>query len=662
MTGAKKVYAGTLRGLARGAGSLFGPAPLTLADGSAVLRLDATNAVAGTDLPELVFSRAAPMIWNRGVAGGTTWAASRLTREGRALLVFAGGTAAAGALTANDGFKVVTPPGTDNGMAAPYYVEATGDFLAYDETGLGLPAVFGYAGGDINTNPATAIYNPTAAQTLTDHRELYALKTGFGVSGAYDLMLGSGGLIINAGMPAIDCNLQFSNREGVVWNTVAAAINGAIGGTDGLTKGGGGTLTLGAVNAYSGPTTIHGGQVTLGVAGALPAGQPVAVHAGTLELNGQSTAFGDLSMAGGQILNSGAAASTLMLGANVRYDGGYNTASIWPLAARTLNVTLSGPTTFTVANGYSEPDLRIGDAASTRYATLSGTDAPITKKGPGFLQFTGSNSFTGDITIEEGILHGTVHAADFHPFGNTNNNVYLNSVCILSFGGGGTGYGTALGDIEFSGANGVRVSVGTSTIGVTVDSLTRKAGTRATLLMMGSYTSASYYDFWGYGTSRRFNVLAWKLPNPAPNTNRMLGAWCVLTRRESDLTAGAFAYADTASGEIKALAGVGANAYQHHRGTLAGAAGNEVIDLAAAEGLAADLEVYALRTSQDIAVSGGDPTLTLGSGGLIANADLTVAPKVKFGSTGAGQALVYVGGYLGYVKTATLDPSPQASD
>ena len=77
-------------------------------------------------------------------------------------------------------------------------------------------------------------------------------------------------------------------------------MSGAISGAFGITKAGGGTLTLGGANSFTGGLNINAGKVTLGNAGALNSTTPQSVafgaaSSGTLSLNGQSVTISGLT-------------------------------------------------------------------------------------------------------------------------------------------------------------------------------------------------------------------------------------------------------------------------------------------------------------------------------------------------------------------------------
>lgn len=654
MTGPKNLYDATIELLARGSGQLLGPMPWRMADTRSRLILRSSDSVAATALPELVFDLAAANIDVIGVDSGTTWTAEKLTRRDKAMLII-NGTGGYGQLNARDKLKINGWTVPANGMVAPWMREASGYFLTYDPDGSGIKQAT-HVGGNINTVANSAIFSATGTQVLDDDRQVQAIYANANIGGSgKTLTVTSGGMTAIYGR-TFDCDIEFNEQEGILRtdeNSNTTIFNGTLKGSGGFTKSGRAMLLLNHANTLTGTIAILSGTVRLGVPGALVDGQPLFIasngdgaYTSVLDLFGNSLAPSQITTSGGYILNSSNVTSTLTLPAEVIYRAGYTTANIAPAATnRPLNVVLGGPTTFTIENGYAEPDFNIGLIDNSRFVTISGINAPIAKYGPGFMRFAGSNTFTGNITVDDGILEGYIRSANFQAFGDSGNKLFLKRTGAVSFTGGGAGFSTTLGDVEVAGANVVRNNSGTSAIAVNVDSLTRKSGSRATLKMLG--TSGPYH--WNLG-SRDFKVLAWVASQP--NVNRIFAPWCVHSCWEALYDRATFSYITTA-GLVKALNGVGNNVYQYHRSSFNSATANDVIDLAAAANLTANLEIYALRTAFNITASGGE-TLTLGSGGLIANDNITLAPKLKFGTSGTAEALIYAAGYRSYQRTVTL--------
>ena len=141
-------------------------------------------------------------------------------------------------------------------------------------------------------------------------------------------------------------------------------ISGTLSGGRNITKNGAGTLTLSAGNTYTGSTTINAGTLSIAtitngaVAGAL----------------GNSTnGAGNLVLGGGTLQYTGSNGST---DRNFTLTAG--TTSVIDVSSAATTLTFSG-----------------GGAA---------TSGGLTKNGSGTLVFTASNSYTGDTTVNSGIL------------------------------------------------------------------------------------------------------------------------------------------------------------------------------------------------------------------------------------------------------------------
>jgi len=118
-------------------------------------------------------------------------------------------------------------------------------------------------------------------------------------------------------------------------------------------------------------------------------------NSGLFNLNNQSDQIASLTMQGGEI-DTGT--GLLTLGGNVTGLGDANVATI------DGNLSLGGLTrTFDIGSGGASPDMVIRATISPGTTTLFAT-AGIVKNGPGSLQFTGTNTYNGVTTINDGQL------------------------------------------------------------------------------------------------------------------------------------------------------------------------------------------------------------------------------------------------------------------
>jgi autotransporter-associated beta strand protein len=167
-------------------------------------------------------------------------------------------------------------------------------------------------------------------------------------------------------------------------NTGDITISGVISGTNSLTKGGTGTLTLSGNNTYSGTTTISVGTIKLGATGAAPngplgtiaGGTTVSATGATLDLNGFTLDTSEpLTLNGTGISTNGALINSI--------------ASL---------ATYSGTIALATASSIGT---NIGDIAVS--GVISGANT-LTKVGPGELTLSGNNTYSGITTINAGTI------------------------------------------------------------------------------------------------------------------------------------------------------------------------------------------------------------------------------------------------------------------
>jgi outer membrane autotransporter protein len=236
--------------------------------------------------------------------------------------------------------------------------------------------------------------------------------------------------------------VALGNGALTVQSTNATDFAGDIGGAGGsLIKQGGGTLTLSGTNSYGGGTTVTAGTLRLGSANALPAGGPLAVNGGLLDLNGNAASVGTLSGTGGSINNAGV----------------------------TLTVT---------------------QATDGTYAgTLAGAGGLFSKTGPGTLTLTGnSNGYGGSSEVNGGALlvngtlggNATVNAgASLGGTGTIGGNVIVNGGTVagsLTIGGSYGGTSTLQIAVAPGGQNDRVTVTGAATITGTTLSIVAQSG------------------------------------------------------------------------------------------------------------------------------------------------------------------------------------------
>ena len=358
-----------LNNFAETVSSIAGAGNITL--GSAVL-------TAGGDNTSTTFS---------GVISGT----GGLTKTGTGALTLSGdniytGTTTIGTTTADGGILNI---GSGSALPAgnPVTVRSgTLDLNGHDET-IGALILGG------SSSPTKAVVD-TGGGTLTMGGNVtYTANASATVGAEIDGLLDLGGATRTF---AVGDSL---NADADL--TVAAAISGA---GYGITKTGAGTLVLSGANTYTGTTTIgtttaDGGTLRLDSGSALPAGNPVTVRSGILDLNGHDETIGALILGGSSsptkaLVETGA--GKLTLGGNVTYS-----ATNLPVGAEIVGALDLGGADRTFTVGQSS---NAGGADLTINAVISGAGHGITKTGLGTLVLSGANTYTGVTNVSAGTL------------------------------------------------------------------------------------------------------------------------------------------------------------------------------------------------------------------------------------------------------------------
>jgi fibronectin-binding autotransporter adhesin len=141
-----------------------------------------------------------------------------------------------------------------------------------------------------------------------------------------------------------------------------ATVNAILGGSAGLTKLGGGTLTLGGANTFSGTVTVAGGRLSVGSAANLGAASGLVLDGGAFESTGALTFGGPVSIgAGGGTIRLGSPAAAVSLSGLLSSSG--------PLVVDTTgggSLAVTHPSNFNgVANGYTGNLSLVGGGSAT---------------------------------------------------------------------------------------------------------------------------------------------------------------------------------------------------------------------------------------------------------------------------------------------------------
>jgi filamentous hemagglutinin family protein len=289
----------------------------------------------------------------------------------------------------------------------------------------------------------------------------------------------------------------------------AGSVSAILGGSVGVDKSGGGSVTLSGTNTYTGATTISAGTLTLGANNVLADGSSVVVNGGTLAMGSYSDTVQGVQLTSGNItgstgiltsstdfdLQAGSVSAILGGSAGVDKSGGGSvtlsgtnsytgtttisdgtlvldtTGTIAASSGVTNSGTLSIAANKTIDSitGYGTValganTLTIGDASNTdaTYAGVIFGTGGITKAGTGTLTLSGANTYSGGTTISAGTLVAANGAALGSDAGtttigsgavlsidsiNTTEDVLINSGGTLAF----KGSSSSVDDVNFSG-------------------------------------------------------------------------------------------------------------------------------------------------------------------------------------------------------------------
>ena len=351
-----------------GTGSIGGPGGL-IKGGAGTVILDLTNTYAGPTV----------------IQGGTVQIGNGDTT----------GTFGLGPVT-NNGAIVLSR--VDSVGVIPNPISGSGSLSSVASGAVTLSGSNSYSGGTTISSGSILLGNPAALGVAngatmiadggvldlngqTNSPEAVTLN-GFGV--------GTGGLVNNSSVAAAFNGTVSLASDSALGGSGNLTVNAGISGPFALTKVGGGTALLAVPNAYTGGTTVSGG--VLGIAHGLALGSsPVTVNNGNtvLELNGGITVAGvallnNNSTGGANGLDSNTGsnvwAGPITLGTDfARFGGGVNAV---------LNLTGS-----------------VGDGGNGYGFRVRGID------GTGVVQFSGTNTYLGNTSIDVGVLRlGNAHA------------------------------------------------------------------------------------------------------------------------------------------------------------------------------------------------------------------------------------------------------------
>ncbi|MEA3209118.1 MAG: hypothetical protein QOE70_2175 [Chthoniobacter sp.] len=644
-------------------GVIANPTPAALG-GTLLLRGAGLGGIAGPGVTNVIVNTAPPVIGGGGAVGTKTISIRpdiigdvSPTGSGTGFVTYVAGTGfrlldTATELQAGPGtYGKLLPAVTTTGSTTVSVPSTSGLVIGQAVTGTGIPAGATIAALDVPNNTITLSAAATAtgrvvatlgvvatsnvtsmtASTFNASTTLNSLvlnsggitSTGAGqlgqnysaVGALNPLILTSGGILAQAGSNFISGGQLTTNTTNqLIIHTVGdLAVNSyitAATGAQGVTKSGGGTLSLNGPQYYTGTTTVNGGTLALnsGQANTImvtptnstPTLVSLALNAGTVDLKGQNQAIAILS-------NNN------------------------PIAGTGGTITSTAPAGLITSTA----------TASTFSGSINGAIA-FTKAGASTLTLTGANGYTGPTTVMGGILlvrdsgtllgtsgitlnYGTLQLDDT---GLINITPRIPVVPISMSGGGLTFNGDQ--SIDSATVGTVTAVRGTSTItlsqltsnltgrfGLTINNLVR--GPNAIVNFTSAGTNANLGDVGG--SPAIFLTQLDGVPFSSTNlVNGIIGGWAVVAGSE-------FASYVNAQG-ISRLSGTGYPGYGSTDVTAATATQN--VNDGTTRTIAASKTVNSLRMAPGAAQTitlgsaGVGATLTIASGGLLTNANFAI--------------------------------------
>jgi len=278
-------------------------------------------------------------------------------------------------------------------------------------------------------------------------------------------------------------------------------LSGTIGSAGALLKSGSGTLTLSGSNSYTGGTTINAGVLQAGGTSAFGANSAFTlanVSGAALNLNGFDLAIGSLT-------GGGATGGNVSLGANNLTIGGDNTSpaayagaisgsgNLTKVGTGTLN--LSGTNTYT-----GNTTINAGMVVVSNTASLGASSGTTIFGGNSTMQLGASFDTSRNTVLNSGVT-GTL---DTNGFAQANNGVFSGSGSLIKIG---TGTLTLGGVNTFTGS--LSVKAGTLAIG-TINNISSNGvlGNSASQVVLGSSGTAATLEYTGAdaSTSRTFSM------------------------------------------------------------------------------------------------------------------------------------------------------------
>ena len=352
-----------------------GVVTLTSSDSSGLLIIDGDVQLdAITTLQTLTIDGAGDTTIS-GVISGLDSDMDALQKNGAGTLTLSGNNLFDGDTTVDDGTLVIDTDGSIAGNAI-----INGGTLTVNENGgvagnvtVNNGGTFGF-GHNTPVSGMITLEDGSAVQA-SDTSRIVPNTTNFDINGNIEFS-GNQNLTIQSDLD-LDANREFNvTNTGNTATTLAGVIDDGMGMSTTLTKNGAGKLILANANTYTGNTTLNDGTLGLGHDAALESTTDLIVNGGNLEPSlGNRTIPNDVTTNGDFGITGNQGQSLTLTGMLTLANGD-----------RTVNVTNTGGT---IIDGV---------------ITESGGTRAFTKTGSGTLTLNGVNSYTGDTTVDGGIL------------------------------------------------------------------------------------------------------------------------------------------------------------------------------------------------------------------------------------------------------------------
>ncbi len=264
------------------------------------------------------------------------------------------------------------------------------------------------AGTDVIMSGSSPAVAPTAlvlgANTSIKSLTVSGTANGLGLNADnYTLTTGSGGITVDAGVPASAISAKVALGDAQTWTNNSAnafTVSGIVSGTGSLFKSGTGTVILSAANTYTGQTRVQSGVLGLANVNALATSvlNTSGSDTGSLSFLASDNTYNLAGLSGNGSLDAGG--KTLSIGATnltTEFSGAMSNGALTKVGAGTL--TLSGSSTFTGGVTVSAGTLKITNANSLGTGTKT-----VTVVGSVYLELDGSG---GNISLASGITINT---------------------------------------------------------------------------------------------------------------------------------------------------------------------------------------------------------------------------------------------------------------